>query len=221
MNRLAISLVCVLLVSSVTKVHAQGAPIQATLSAKPTTEYGEKAEFWKNHTLVIATVKGTRLEYGKVPVLAAVQMSLQVEESIPDRLAAGARLELRFPTAISVRDRPEYLPGVQGNRFMLLLEGANGLFDVLHEGVLLGMMPGGSAMYRITKDDDPVVAETKALCRALSTENVQHKLELIGVLMKGKPGERTKAVLRKSLEALDGQLTRNLEETHRLLKEVR
>lgn len=222
MNRPATGVVGILLVFSAAMTHAQGTFPGRTLSEEPTTEYGESAEFWKTHTLVIATLDGTRLEYGKVPVVATVHVSLRVQESVPSRFAAGDRLALQFPTTVSVRDRPEYLPGLKpGDRLMVLLEGSKGLLDVLHEGVRLGMMPGGSAMYRITKSDDPVVAETKSLCRALSTENVRDRLELIGVLVKGKPSEHAKTVLRRSLEALDGQLRGNLEETHRLLKEVR
>ena len=46
------------------------------------------------------------------------------------------------------------------------------------------------------------------------------KLELIGVILKGKPSERTKVVLRHSLELLRKQMKRNLEETQRLLNDM-
>ncbi len=62
------------------------------------------------------------------------------------------------------------------------------------------------------------MAETKRLCRAISTEDVPQRLKLIEAMLKEKPGKRVTTVLKRSLEATTSQLERNLQDAKGLLK---
>jgi hypothetical protein len=199
--------------------------------------YGETTTFWEKHALVDATVEAVRLADDGRSLEVSEHLRLRVQESIPGRHAADGRL---LPVTIkrslgAVRDRPQGLKPHfrKGDRLLLLLpttkkeivlggyvlpQDARGRVVEGQEVASYAMMPGGVELYPFTKERDPIVAETKRLCRAISTEDVPQRLKMIEAMLKEKPGKRVTAVLKRSLEATASRLEGDLQDAKRLLK---
>jgi hypothetical protein len=128
-----------------------------------------------------------------VPVVYGAAPAFWDTHTLIDAVVDADRLE-DDGKSLFAADHPHFH---QGDRILLLAE--KGRVSLREDLTSYAMMPGGAEMCSFPKDDDPAVPATEKLCRALAEKNAGERLGLLGEILKDKPDERVRGVLRRAL----------------------
>lgn len=191
----------------------------------PRVAYGESADFWDSYALVVAIVDDPD------------RARFRVEQSIPPRYRKGVVFAWRDRGIVTPHlDRwaDKSFPKLfqMGDRILCMVKDVGGTIELKHaaplqmpEGVLQLPAEGDYGVFAMLPDQpyggesgDKVVAATLRLCDALAERDPATKLKKVDAVLRDKPSERDRDLLRRSLAASIGEWDRALKNARHLVK---
>jgi len=132
-----------------------------------------------------------------------------VDDCVVGLTPADCRLEAEY-TEPDEAENP-FAGLKRGENVLVLVRPAFGRATIPNgDGESFAMMPGGKALYRIAKKDDPRVIETKRICRAIALRGLRERLQALSFILSGNPSPEAKEFLRQYVESLVGQTEADL-----------
>jgi hypothetical protein len=174
-----------------------------------TTAYGDSAEFWETHALVVAVIKDPK------------RMDVVVQSCTPPRHAPGTAIaffRVAPPRGIltTTLDQPIFVNMLlkKGDRILCLVrEVVPGHVNLEHavplkkgDSVVQFLGAGKHKSYAMLPEELPtdatgerIIADTVRLCDALATGTPPSKVKKFEAILAGRPSDQVRGVIKKAL----------------------